>query len=88
MLGVSFRSFLGVMLCMRSMAMRHHCVMGGFFHRSRLVVLGSLSMVLRRHFMMLRSALVVFCYFGCSRSHSGFSFSSHRLAWNKCVTGS
>ena len=38
MLGVTSK-FLGVMLGMRSMAVRHHRVMSGFFDRSRFVVL-------------------------------------------------
>jgi hypothetical protein len=75
MLGVSLRGFLGVMRGMRGMAMRHHRVMGSLFNRSRLVVLGGFAMVLCGRFMMLGSADMMFCNFGCSHC----SFPSHSV---------
>ena len=73
MFGVGFRGLSGVVLGMQGMAVRCHGMMGSHFTRSCFVVLSRFAMMVRGHFVMLGSPLVVFCNFGCCGSHNGCS---------------
>ncbi len=72
MLGVAFGRFRSVVLGMLGMAECRYRVVGSFFGRPGFVVFGRFTMVLRGRFVMLGSALVVLCNFGCGSSHSIF----------------
>ncbi len=72
MLCVGLRGFLSVVLGMHSMAVCYKRMMRSFFSRAGFVVFGRFTMVLRGRRMMLGSALMVLCNFGCGRSHGIF----------------
>ncbi len=72
MLGVAFGRFRSVVLGVLGMAECCYCVMRSFVSRPSFVVFGRFTMVLRGRFVMLGSALMVLCNFGCGSSHSIF----------------
>jgi len=65
MFGVAFRGFRSVMLGMQGMTVGCHCMVCGLFSCSGFVVLGRFAVVLRGRRVVLGSAFVVFCNFGC-----------------------
>jgi hypothetical protein len=66
MLGMSLRSFVGVVLGMHGMALRNLRVMSALFDRSSFVMLGGFLVMLGGLFVMLSGLGVVFCNLGFS----------------------
>jgi hypothetical protein len=59
-LGMSLRGFAGMMLCMRSMALRDLRVIRAFFRRSGCMMLGLFLVMLSSFFVMVGGLGVVF----------------------------